>query len=127
MAAFVGRRLVEAIPVLILSSILVFSILHLIPGDPIDAMLGAAAAGISTPETQAKLVAQVREQLGLNDPLPIQYLHWLGGALRLDFGESFIRHQSVAALIAQRLPAPLDLAGAALLLSVTLGDRKSVV
>src|SRR5207247_3245281 len=121
MAAFVGRRLVEAIPVLILSSILVFSILHLIPGDPIDAMLGAAAAGISTPEAQAKLVAQVREQLGLNDPLPIQYLHWLGGALRLDFGESFIRHQSVAALIAQRLPATLELAGAALLLSVTLG------
>ena len=127
MAKFVGTRLMEAIPVLILSSILVFSILHLIPGDPIDAMLGAAAAGISTPETQAKLVAQVREQLGLNDPLPIQYLHWLGGALRLDFGESFIRHQSVAALIAQRLPATLELAGAALLLSVTLGIGLGII
>ena len=57
MAKFVGARLMEAIPVLILSSILVFSILHLIPGDPIDAMLGAAAAGISTPEAQARLVA----------------------------------------------------------------------
>ncbi|TME60103.1 MAG: ABC transporter permease [Chloroflexi bacterium] len=127
MAKFVGRRLVEAIPVLILSSILVFSILHLIPGDPIDAMLGAAAAGITTPETQARLVAQVREQLGLNDPLPIQYLHWLGGALRLDFGESFIRHQSVATLIAQRLPATLELAGAALLLSVTLGVGLGII
>ena len=127
MAKFVGRRLVEAIPVLILSSILVFSILHLIPGDPIDAMLGAAAAGITTPETQARLVAQVREQLGLNDPLPIQYLHWLGGALRLDFGESFIRHQSVASLIAQRLPATLELAGAALLLSVTLGVGLGII
>ena len=127
MAKFVGTRLVEAIPVLILSSILVFSILHLIPGDPIDAMLGAAAAGISTPEAQARLVAQVREQLGLNDPLPIQYLHWLGGALRLDFGESFIRHQSVATLIAQRLPATLELAGAALLLSVTLGVGLGII
>jgi len=127
MAKFVGTRLMEAIPVLILSSILVFSILHLIPGDPIDAMLGAAAAGISTPEAQAKLVAQVREQLGLNDPLPIQYLHWLGGALRLDFGESFIRHQSVATLIAQRLPATLELAGAALLLSVTLGVGLGII
>ena len=127
MAKFVGTRLVEAIPVLILSSILVFSILHLIPGDPIDAMLGAAAAGITTPETQARLVAQVREQLGLNDPLPIQYLHWLGGALRLDFGESFIRHQSVATLIAQRLPATLELAGAALLLSVTLGVGLGII
>ncbi len=127
MAKFVGTRLMEAIPVLILSSILVFSILHLIPGDPIDAMLGAAAAGISTPEAQAKLVAQVREQLGLNDPLPIQYLHWLSGALRLDFGESFIRHQSVATLIAQRLPATLELAGAALLLSVTLGVGLGII
>ncbi len=127
MARYVATRLVEAIPVLILSSILVFSILHLIPGDPIDAMLGAAAAGITTPETQAKLVAQVREQLGLNDPLPIQYLHWLGGALRLDFGESFIRHQSVATLIAQRLPSTLELAGAALLLSVTLGVGLGII
>jgi len=127
MARYVATRLVEAIPVLILSSILVFSILHLIPGDPIDAMLGAAAAGITTPETQAKLVAQVREQLGLNDPLPIQYLHWLGAALRLDFGESFIRHQSVATLIAQRLPSTLELAGAALLLSVTLGVGLGII
>ena len=127
MARFVGTRLMEAIPVLILSSIVVFSILHLIPGDPIDAMLGAAAAGITTPETQAKLVAQVREQLGLNDPLPIQYLHWLGAALRLDFGESFIRHQSVATLIAQRLPSTLELAGAALLLSVTLGVGLGII
>src|SRR2546430_16336828 len=108
MAAFVGRRLVEAIPVLILSSLLVFAILHLVPGDPVDAMMGAASFGISTPESQAKLVAQIREQLGLNDPLPLQYLHWLGNALRLDFGESFIRHQSVSSLIAQRLPTTLE-------------------
>ena len=127
MAKFVGARLMEAIPVLILSSILVFSILHLIPGDPIDTMLGAAAAGITTPEAQANLVAQVRDQLGLNDPLPIQYLHWLGAALRLDFGESFIRHQSVATLIAQRLPSTLELAGAALLLSVTLGVGLGII
>ena len=127
MARFVGQRLVESIPVLILSSLLVFGILHLVPGDPVDAMMGAASFGISTPESQAKLVAQIREQLGLDDPLPIQYLHWLGNALRLDLGESFIRHQPVATLIAQRLPATLELAGAALVLSVVLGMSVGII
>ncbi|TMB61540.1 MAG: ABC transporter permease [Chloroflexi bacterium] len=127
MARFVGQRLVESIPVLLLSSLLVFGILHLVPGDPVDAMMGAASFGISTPESQAKLVAQIREQLGLGDPLPIQYLHWLGNALRLDLGESFIRHQPVATLIAQRLPATLELAGAALVLSVVLGMSMGII
>jgi ABC-type dipeptide/oligopeptide/nickel transport system permease component len=126
-AKFIGGRLVDAIPVLLLSSMLVFLILHLIPGDPIDAMMGAASFGISTPESQAKLVADIRAQLGLNDPLPLQYLHWLGNALRLDFGESFIRHQPVATLIAQRLPSTLELAGSALLLSVILGMSMGIV
>src|SRR2546430_4988618 len=90
-------------------------------------MMGAASFGISTPESQAKLVAQIREQLGLNDPLPLQYLHWLGNALHLDFGESFIRHQGVAALIAQRIPTTLELAGAALLLSVIVGMTMGIV
>ena len=127
MAKFVATRLVEAIPVLLLSSLLVFAIIHLVPGDPIDTMLGAASFGITTPEAQAKLVAQIREQLGLNDPLPLQYLHWLGSALRFDFGESFIRHQPVATLIAQRLPATLELAGAALVLSVLLGMSMGII
>ena len=120
MARFVGRRLVESIPVLILSSLLVFAILHLVPGDPVDAMLGAASAGIPGPDRD-RLMAQIRGDLGLNDPLPIQYLHWLGNALRFDFGESFIRHQSVSTLIVQRIPSTLELAGTALLLSVILG------
>ena len=127
MAVFVGKRIAEAVPVLILSSLLVFAILHLVPGDPVDAMMGAASFGISTPASQAQLVAQIREQLGLNDPLPLQYLHWLGNAIRLDFGESFIRHQPVATLIAQRLPSTLELAGAALLLSVVIGMAFGIV
>ena len=126
-ANFIGRRLIESIPVLILSSLLVFAILHLVPGDPVDAMMGAASFGISTPESQAKLVAQIREQLGLNDPLPLQYLHWLGNALRFDFGDSFIRHQSVSSLIAQRLPATLELALAALVLSVVTGMSMGII
>src|SRR6266545_108409 len=109
MAKFVAGRLVESIPVLVLASLLVFSILHLIPGDPIDAMLGSAAAGVGTPESRQQLTEQIREQLGLNDPLWLQYVRWLANAARLDLGESFIRHQPVAQLIATRLPSTLDL------------------
>jgi len=120
-AAFVAKRLVESIPVLLLASLLVFSILHLIPGDPIDAMLGAAAAGVGSPEQRAELEAQVRTDLGLDDPLAVQYVRWLGDALRGDLGQSYLRHQSVSRLILDRLPSTLELAGAAMLLSVVLG------
>jgi len=120
-AAFVAKRLVESIPVLLLASLLVFSILHLIPGDPIDAMLGAAAAGVGSPEQRAELEAQVRADLGLDDPLAVQYVRWLGDALRGDLGQSYLRHQSVSRLILDRLPSTLELAGAAMLLSVVLG------
>lgn len=121
MARFVVGRLLESIPVLLLASLLVFSILHLVPGDPVDAMLGAASFGVTDPAAQTKLVAQIREQLGLNDPLPVQYVHWLAGAVRLDLGESFIRREPVTEIIARRLPSTIQLALTALLLSVGLG------
>jgi ABC-type dipeptide/oligopeptide/nickel transport system permease component len=127
MAKFVAGRLVESIPVLLLASLLVFSILHLIPGDPVDVMLGAAAFGIGDPAQHAKLVADIREQLGLNDPLPLQYVRWLWGVIRLDLGESFLRHAPVAELIAQRLPSTLELALTALGLSVALGIGMGIV
>src|SRR5262245_20069560 len=127
MARFLATRLAEAVPVLVLSSLLVFSIIHLIPGDPVDAMLGSAAAGVGTPEARAALTEQIRDQLGLNDPLPVQYLRWLGDAVRFDFGESFIRRQPGSSLIRQRLAATVELAGAALLLSVTLGMAMGIV
>lgn len=126
MANFIAKRMAEAVPVLLLSSLLVFAILHLVPGDPVDAMLGTASAGISGPD-HAQLVAEIRDQLGLSDPLPLQYLHWLGNALRFDLGASFIRHEPVASLIAQRLPSTLELAGAALLLSVTIGMAFGII
>jgi len=121
MAKFIAQRLVEAIPVVILASLLVFAILHLIPGDPVDAMLGSAAAGIGSPEQRAQIEAQINAELGLEDPLPVQYVRWAWNALHLDLGQSYIRHEPVAQLIAERLPSTLELAGAALLLSVVLG------
>ena len=121
MAKFVGARLLESIPVLVLSSLLVFSVLHLIPGDPVDAMLGVASFGVGDPELLKKQEEAIRLELGLNDPLPIQYLNWVGRALRGDLGQSYIRHTPVSALIAERLPSTIELAFTALVLSVVFG------
>ncbi|HEV8470308.1 MAG TPA: ABC transporter permease [Candidatus Limnocylindria bacterium] len=127
MAKFISERLVESIPVLLLASLLVFAILHLVPGDPIDAMIGAASFGVGDRAAQEQLVASLREQLGLNDPLPLQYVRWLWNATHLDLGESFIRHQPVIKVIGDRLPSTIELAGSALVLSVLLGVALGIV
>lgn len=121
MGKFVAQRLVEMVPVVVLASMLVFAVLHLIPGDPIDAMLGAAAFGVASPAVRAALVDQINADLGLSDPIPVQYLRWAWNAVHLDLGQSYIRHASVAQLIADRLPSTIELAAAALVLSVVLG------
>jgi len=126
-AKFIAQRLVEAIPVVLLASLLVFAILHLIPGDPVDAMMGAAAFGVGTPEQRIALAEQIRDDLGLNDPLAIQYVRWLGNAVRGDLGQSYIQHQAVTKLILDRLPSTLELAGAAMLLSIVLGMSLGVI
>ena len=127
MAKFIGQRFIEAIPVVLLASLLVFAILHLIPGDPVDVMMGAAAFGVGTPEQRIALAEQIRDDLGLNDPLAIQYVRWLGNAVRGDLGQSYIQHQAVTKLILDRLPSTLELAGAAMLLSIVLGMSLGVI
>lgn len=95
------RRLLLAIPVILLVTIMVFSLMHLIPGDPATVILGQEA----TPEA----IAAMRAELGLDKPIVIQYLTWLGGVLHGDLGRSLVDHTPVAKLIAQRLPATLEL------------------
>ena len=82
MAQYILRRLLNLLPVLLGITLLVFTLLHLIPGDPAVVILGERA----TPEQ----VAALRERLGLNQPLPLQYLIFLGNLIRLDFGTSII-------------------------------------
>lgn len=91
---------------------LVFLLIHLVPGDPVEAMLGESARPA---DRQA-----LRGSLGLDRPLPEQYLRYLGGLVRLDLGESFEYQRPVAALLAERIPATLELAGAALALALVL-------
>jgi len=126
-AKFISQRLVESIPVLLLASLLVFAILHLVPGDPIDTMIGAASFGVGDRAAQEQLVASLRQQLGLGDPLPLQYIRWLWNATHLDLGESFIRHQPVIKVIGDRLPSTIELAGSALVISVLLGVALGIV
>lgn len=116
------RRAVAAVPVLIGLSIAAFLIIHLVPGDPVQQMLGARA----TPQT----VAQVRHQLGLDKPLPTQYVKFISGAVVGNFGESITLNQPVRLLIGQRSVATFWLllygVGVALLIGVPLAVWSAV-
>src|SRR5215510_2453120 len=109
---FVARRVALTVPVLLGVATLVFSLIHLIPGDPAQAMLGEAA-----PEAE---VAALRKQLGLDRPLLEQYGDFLGGLVRGDLGTSLRTGTSVTAQIVERLPATFELALAAMLVAVTV-------
>jgi len=103
---FLLRRLVLTIPVLLGVATLVFALIHIVPGDPVQAMLGESAAPAD--------VADLRRRLGLDRPLPEQYLAFLGGAVTGDLGRSLRTNQPVTAAIAERLPATFELALAAM-------------
>jgi peptide/nickel transport system permease protein len=112
-ARTIVRRLALAIPVIVAMSIFVFLMIHLVPGDPVQTMLGFRA----TPQN----VATVRENLGLDRPLVSQYLSWAGGLLHGDFGQDFISHAPVATLLAQRLPVTIELTLLSMTLAVLVG------
>jgi ABC-type dipeptide/oligopeptide/nickel transport system permease component len=119
MLSFLARRLVLTIPVLLGVATLVFSLIHLVPGDPAQAMLGEGAS----PED----IAQLRTRLGLDRPLPEQYWAYLKGLTRGDLGTSLRTQQPVAEQIGERLPATAELAGAAMLVAVALAVPLGVV
>ncbi|HYG60640.1 MAG TPA: ABC transporter permease, partial [Symbiobacteriaceae bacterium] len=102
MFIYLVRRIALMIPILLLVSLIAFSLIHLIPGDPALVILG--------PEAPGETVEALREQLGLNRPVAVQYLAWLGSVLQGDLGRSLVDRQPVARLIGQRLPATLELA-----------------
>jgi peptide/nickel transport system permease protein len=107
------RRSLTLVPVLLGVSVLVFSFLHLIPGDPALTMLGERA----TPEK----VAEVRARLGLDRPIWQQYLLYVGNALHGDLGVSIVRGDPVASDLLRRFPATVELAVAAIAVAIALG------
>ena len=113
------KRLLALIPVLIGVSILVFMLMHITPGDPAILMLGERA-----PEEQLE---NLRESMGLNEPLPVQYINWIGRVLRGDMGRSLRSRRPVTMEIWQRLPNTLSLGFAAAFLAIVVGIPIGVI
>jgi peptide/nickel transport system permease protein len=119
MLRYIARRLLSLLPVLLGITLLVFLFLHLIPGDPALVMVGERA----TPQQ----VEALRERLGLNEPLPVQYLKFLGGLLRFDLGNSIISGIPVAQEIRNRWPASFELAVASMLFAVMISVPAGII
>ncbi len=120
MVRLLARRVAIAVPVLFGVTVLVFLILHLIPGDPAQILL------FGSRPTPAQVV-QLRTQLGLDQPLPVQYVHYLGRLLRGDLGTSFITGRPIAEEIAARFPDTLQLTLAAMFVAVLIGVPVGIV
>ncbi|MEZ5685238.1 MAG: ABC transporter permease, partial [Paracoccaceae bacterium] len=112
MGRYLAKRIATLIASLAVASLVIFAAIEVVPGDPASFMLGINAA----PDTLAAL----REQMGLNDPVWARYLHWVGGLLQGDFGQSFTYKVPVSGLLAARLQVSLPLALLALALAAAL-------
>ncbi|CCV10463.1 ABC transporter permease [Mesorhizobium sp. STM 4661] len=113
MAAYILRRSISAIAVMAMVGIFVFLLLRLAPGDPAAIIAGKSAT--------AEMIAGIREKLGLNDPLPVQFIRWVRDVLGGDFGTSIFAGRPVLDLISQRLEPTLSLSILTMILSVTVG------
>jgi len=113
MLKYVGKRIVEIIPTIILISIVVFLFVHLIPGDPARLVAGD--------EASIETVEMIREQMGLNDPIFVQYLNWMKNALQGDLGNSIKTSKPVMYEISLRYANTMRLAGITIVVGVLLG------
>jgi peptide/nickel transport system permease protein len=118
MVAFVARKLGAALIVVFLASVLVFGGVRAIPGDP--------ALAYAAEDRDPAVLASIREKYGLDDPLPVQYVRWVGLALQGDLGTD-ARGLPVAETIVSRIPLTLELAGLALLIGVVIGVLAGVI
>lgn len=114
MWSYILRRLLALIPVLFGVSFLVFAAMYIVPGDAVDAMLAESGAS-------AERLAELRDQLGLDDPFLVQYGRFLERMLRGDLGESLVTGRSVRSQLATQLPATIELTLAALLITIIVG------
>ncbi|PUU91024.1 MULTISPECIES: ABC transporter permease [Halanaerobium] len=113
MINYIIKRLLALIPILIGVAVIVFLIVHLIPGDPAQTMLGERATD--------EALQRLREQMGLNDPLPVQFWRYVKDLLRGDLGRSIMSNNPVSAELAQRFPATLELSFFAMIFAVVVG------
>lgn len=112
MIKYIIKRLFMVIPTLIILSIIIFSIVHLAPGGPIEAMFGY--------NVKPEDIAKINEFYGLDDPLPVQYFHWIKKMVSLDFGESIVRGDKILPMILVRLPRTLVLTLMSMVIALTI-------
>jgi ABC-type dipeptide/oligopeptide/nickel transport system permease component len=119
MTAFIVRRLLLAIPTLIGVLVVAFLLLYVAPGDPVQAMVGERA--------DSATIARLRQELRLDDPLPVQFGHYVSGIVKGDLGRSYITNRPIKQDILERFPKTLQLAGAAMLLATICGVTLGVL
>lgn len=116
MHKYVARRLLLFVPTLLGASILIFVLMRLVPGDIAEILVYQTGAESST--IQQKQIQQIREELGLNQPVIIQYVSWVGDAIRGDFGYSFTQRRPVIEILKERFPRSMELAFLTLVIAV---------
>src|SRR5262249_46220868 len=119
MRTYVLRRLFIALPSLLIASMIVFVLPRLIPGDVVQLMLEEKAYG--------KDLAELRAKLGLDRPMPIQYVEWIGKIVRGDLGESLWTRRPVWGELARRMPVTLMLGGMAIVVAILVGIPVGIV
>src|ERR1700704_5818052 len=119
MLSFIAKRIVPLIPTLFFVSIRIFALQHLLPGDP--------ALGTAGEERDPNVIAQIRAQYRLDQPIPIQYFYWVKGVLSGDFGESLRIKVPVRDLIKQKLPVTMQLASMAIVIAFLIGIPAGIV
>jgi peptide/nickel transport system permease protein len=118
-STYLIRRIAQTAPVLVLASIAIFVFLRLVPGNPALILAG--------PDATPDMVAAIHKQLGLDDPWPQQYLIWLGHIVHGDLGRSYITNLPIAQLIAEALPATIELTVTALFLALLVGIPTGII
>lgn len=123
MGRYIARRLIQMVPLLLAISVLSFLIMHLAPGDPTAMYLDPTKGTGSNPET----LQQLRRQLGLDQPLYVQYFKWLANTLRGNWGYSFINKQAVLDNITARLPNTVLLGGVAMAVALLVSIPSGIL
>jgi len=119
MFAFLVRRIATILPTLIFVSMLIFGLQQLLPGDPAIVLAGE--------DRDPTVVAYLRQKMHLDEPLPMRYLYWINGVVHGDLGESLRMQKPVLALILEKLPVTLELAGLAIVIALVIGVPAGII
>jgi len=119
MLTFLAKRILQLIPTLFFVSVLIFSLQHLLPGDPALIMAGE--------DRDPEVIAQIRKQYRLDQPIPVQYVYWVKNALSGDLGESMRFKQPVLDLVVQKFPVTMQLALMAFVIAISIGITAGII